>query len=135
LTNETVEALHRHLDAHPEDSHCRLVLADALEEIGSPLAEGYRALGERGIVPSFVQEKWWFTSDRRPDCWGLTGFSERELVPEFWLRGCCVNSYLDHFIAPTRRGAEDRLAEEFARLSDQEKGWVRSGTQVLTQGK
>lgn len=37
-----------HLETHPEDSTCRLVFADWLQERGDPRAEGLRVLGRLG---------------------------------------------------------------------------------------
>jgi len=48
---DDIEALQAHLDRVPDDHTVRLVLADRLEEAGSPLAEGYRALALLERVP------------------------------------------------------------------------------------
>lgn len=42
---------HSHLDAHPDDSSCRLLLAEWLDERGDPDAAGYRWMGERAKRP------------------------------------------------------------------------------------
>lgn len=40
-----MEAIHRHIDANPEDFDARKILGDKLDDIGSNLADGYRAIG------------------------------------------------------------------------------------------
>lgn len=57
-----LDGLHATLDADPENDHCRLVLADALEEAPGDwplLAEGYRELARRKYRPtrSIVQKE------------------------------------------------------------------------------
>lgn len=51
-----------HLEAHPEDSTCRLVFADWLQERGDLRAEGMRVLGRLGKWAG----NWNFISPHRP---------------------------------------------------------------------
>lgn len=48
---DTEDAIHLHLDAHPDDHTARLALADWLDEAGDPRGSGYRALGLLGKYP------------------------------------------------------------------------------------
>lgn len=50
-TTTDIDLLHAELDRTPDDQVLRGALADALEEIGSPLAAGYRRLAELDKYP------------------------------------------------------------------------------------
>lgn len=123
--SKTIAALHKQLDqiatCHMTLSDVRKVLADALEELGDPLAEGYRALGYNDRRPYFSgahQNKWcWLTApendgspSRLPRAWWnrLKGgaAAPRTLSDTTWK---CFES---------RREADDAAARAFLRLPE-----------------
>jgi len=125
LTTDTVESLHRHLDAHPGDHQARWILADALEDVPGLecLADGYRALAASSLSPTNFEHsdlypgfdgfwEWW-----RP----LTGSPDE--LPEYWFNlvapwrvYCDDNGVLLSKDFPTRREAEDAAALAFSKL-------------------
>lgn len=132
-----VEALHHHIDANPSDHHARLVLADKLDDIGSPLGEGYRVLGNLKFRFESGDEDgsfWWtcwsrdaatFAANITDTTFGRT----RDYVPMDWFKklrggGCFMGvrsvphnrqSWRDY---PSRRALEDALALAFSKLPD-----------------
>jgi len=116
-----VERLQALLDDRPEDWDTRLVLADALEEAGSPLAAGYRWLARARKRPRYsVATRTW-------DWWPEKGYEfddPESNVPEPVLKH--LTRTADHWVEyPSRREAEDQAAAAFARAL--EAGWSPEG--------
>lgn len=107
-----------HLEAHPEDSTCRLVFADWLQERGDPRAEGIRVLGRLGKwAGKWDYEKvgnfrsgWWLwhlTEYHTPhnclenrDWWNIYYWFMYKMVPEgptsiADAEGCAALAWLD----------------------------------------
>ena len=110
----TEDDFQRHLDAHPDDHHTRLVLADFLQERGDARAEGYRALGMLRKQPGEKEYTSWLC-----DWAGDAYWSEcADALPEDWHRlfhKHARQSYVGHRYA-NRRDAEDAAALAFAQL-------------------
>jgi hypothetical protein len=106
-----LEALHRHLDEHPDDQRVRRDLADHLDERGDPDGEALRWLAERGKWPRppgpenldlrATNWRWWRTA---------TDAEQHCLPPPLRYRlgkGSAAAFY------PTRREAEADLCRAF----------------------
>ncbi len=144
MTTDTIEALHRHLDDHPDDSTCRMVLADAYDEIGSPLAAGYRALGRLGAYPTNEWRDWAGALEHppdivhKPDRWAfwITNWNTTSEVDDDWwflwragiieFRETNSNNALPYYM-PSRRQAEDLLAKVFPQLPEWQQGRLLAG--------
>lgn len=117
-TSADVESLQNAIDQNPQDFTLRLLVADALEECGSPLADGYRALGWLKRDSSFSG-----TRESGKLCW-LRLWAEDEVGDSEWrMEKSCDTLPEDwHKLAdgwthyPTRREAEDAAAIGFSRL-------------------
>jgi hypothetical protein len=59
-----LEALHRHLDEHPDDQRVRRDLADHLEEWGDPAGEALRWLADNGKWPVRLARRTWTLEPR-----------------------------------------------------------------------
>lgn len=119
---DDIEALHRHLDRVPDDHTARLVLADRLEEAGSPLAEGYRALGIYGRRPRLDgQQMLWCWSWTTESTWPQRPYQTFPwCIPRDWWRAMRGDIESGHrgIDQPSRREAEDAAAMAFARLPE-----------------
>jgi uncharacterized protein (TIGR02996 family) len=134
-----IDAMHAHLDSHPDDHGARLVLADRLEDAGSPLAEGMRALAlmERWPVRDqldshrghWVYGRWFYHCDDHDAI--RANFPEtcldcNELPSEWVFRANKVrapdsqNRVWCGYVQ-TRREAEEQAAEGFARLPESQR--------------
>jgi len=128
LTTDTVDALHRHLNAHPGDHQARLILADALEDVPEleHLAEGYRALAALDRLPfpngggHLLERSWATWSTPEQDNRG----KDLSALPADWCGlirdagAVCEGSRKGHFmiVFHTRRESEDAAALAFSRL-------------------
>jgi uncharacterized protein (TIGR02996 family) len=91
------EAIQKQLDENPAWSDGRLVLADHLDDIGDPRAEGYRKLGAERLAPIRAMEQ----------------------VSQGVWRECWFGHVADHPEPfPTRRAADDAAAEKFSERHD-----------------
>jgi uncharacterized protein (TIGR02996 family) len=133
------EDFQRALDEHPDDFQTRLVFADWLQERGDPRAEGYRALGVLGRIPTWAFNQPtgrvpWYLWISDAHIGSLTGsFRKRAGVmrtatlPADWCRRMYLNlpkkarTAWNHKhgwfgYGKSRRQAEDGAALAFARL-------------------
>jgi uncharacterized protein (TIGR02996 family) len=117
---DTEKALQLHLDNHPDDWQCRLVLADHLEEIGDERADGYRALGLLKKYPHHI------VGNHPADwIWTLVPVNgEPSALAKDWL-GCLWgdSSYVSPYWpaqanSSDRRCVEDHTATAFMRLPE-----------------
>jgi len=116
-----IDAMHAHLDSHPDDHGARLVLADRLDEEGSPLADGYRALGALERSPHCDDDGNDFAYH---DGGGtIRGFAvdARYSLPKDWFVLACGGHSLSSWTRSyreTRRGIDDHVALAFSRLPE-----------------
>jgi uncharacterized protein (TIGR02996 family) len=99
----TEEDFQARLDARPDDDTARLVYADWLEERGDPRAEGYRAMGARGMQPLGIIGGWWGWARTTGQSYGY----------------CVAGEWYDAMPRErrhSRREAEDAAALAFAKL-------------------
>lgn len=122
MTTTDVEALHAALDADPLSADLRCFLADALGEAGSPLADGYLALGRlrRSSVRRllYARDPKWFNADR-PLRMMDTADDADELPGDWFLLlvgGNRIGEVGRTLGYHSRRAADDAAAEAFARL-------------------
>jgi hypothetical protein len=114
-----VDEIHAHLDRNIDDHMARLVLADALEEQDSDLAEGYRTLGKFGIYPQYdtIGYTVWIRSR-------IAAYSEIEYD---WWYLYVDNKFIHNFWFDTRREVEDKVAKVFKGLSMETKNRLKEG--------
>jgi hypothetical protein len=126
-------AIQKQLDDNPAWHHGRLVLADHLDDIGDPRAEGYRILGRRGLYPYFEEKpaRWgvgleWFSWGwLRPDN-NEDGARSPEVYDKLEPPHCRLplvisnrlakRPYGQAFVGKTRVQMEDRVIEIIMRL-------------------
>lgn len=131
-----IEAIHRHLDLHPDDHGARLVLADRLDDAGSPLAEGTRALGllqKRPVIDEQAHHRghwvygcWFYHADDHDSIranFPQTCLDCNELPSEWVFQANKVRDSGSHNrvwcgYVETRRAAEEQAALAFARLPE-----------------
>lgn len=79
-TMSTEDALQAELDADPGNHTLRMVLADYLDEVGDPRAEGYRLLGKLEVTASPTKMADLTSSPQWFYCWGswFNGHCQRE---------------------------------------------------------
>lgn len=128
---DTIEHLQAQLDLRPDDWTLRGVLADCLEEAGSELAAGYRAMakGEHRAWTSGGLTCYWF---ERSGGWGFPSHLDRDWYDSLDERGYRP----DYKTFPNRRAAEDTAALAFTKLSparQQELLSGRSGAGVTSE--
>jgi uncharacterized protein (TIGR02996 family) len=113
MTNE--EDFQKQLDENIEDHVTRLVLADYLEEIEDPRAEGYRFLGKYRKYPTIFNRMYgWMCSSYE------TGLPHTlfVLMYPFYLK------YLSDGDSNTRKETEDRVATIWSGLPDKTKALI-----------
>ncbi len=135
-------ALQDALDANPHEQTLRIALADHLEDIGDPRADGYRAMASIGFAAMTSGVGWngeWEyeighrqNEHRKPDrLHELTKPVEFELKTRLslvWMRAIPSKLPLEmssrawwRYLPGPRRSAEDIVALAFLKLTDEQK--------------
>lgn len=124
---DTIEQLQRALDVEPDSWTLRLALADALEESGSELSLGYRAMAvcKRNSCDydPYPPRTWYPTQDA---VWLVIREQHPEAfdLPRDWLdllqdeQDSAGGGWWDWKRYPNRRAAEDEAARAFNLLSE-----------------
>ena len=120
------DALHAHLDAHPDDCDARLVLADALRERGDPdAADCFAWLARSGRMADYAPL---FEDTGAPFRWSDAGVILRARMPPDALPECLFKRLVrTHNLAyccayyPTRRLAEEAAVIAWKQLPELER--------------